>query len=108
MLRSSGADHAYRRNVAASVTGKKVVNFLIFDEEFPRSVNYCLKAISQGCKKLPRGRKVMNAAKELAIVKQSKHAFADLDEGLSSYLNELQVKIGKLHRIFAETWFSLD
>jgi uncharacterized alpha-E superfamily protein len=108
VLRSSGADHSYRRNVAASVLGSKVVNFLIYDEFFPRSVNYCLHAIEQSVKRLPRGRKVMTAIKELHFSISPPVTFVELDEELSDYLNELQLNIGKLHKIFAETWFSLD
>jgi uncharacterized alpha-E superfamily protein len=108
VLRSSGADHAYRRNVAASVVGHKVVNFLIFDDHFPRSVNYCLNAIAQGVKSLPKGRKVMSKIKELDIAITSSRSFSDLDQDLSDYLNDLQLKIGHLHQIFVESWFKID
>lgn len=108
VLRSSGADHAYRRNVDARVTGKKVVDFLLYNDQFPRSVTFCIDVIEQGVKKLPRGRKVLSAIKALKIINGSVKTLPDLDESLSDYLNELQVKIGKLHHLFAETWFSLD
>ncbi|MGH1484963.1 MAG: alpha-E domain-containing protein [Cellvibrionaceae bacterium] len=113
VLRSSGADHAYRRNIAASVVGYKVVNFLISDEHFPRSVNYCLQAIFQGVKSLPRGRKVMTQINALDIIpndskKKSPRFFSELDKDLSEYLNDLQLKIGQLHQIFLENWFKLD
>ena len=108
VLRSSGADHAYRRNVAATVVGSEVVNFLILDKYFPRSVHYCIEAIETAAKNLPRGRKVIAAIRALNIDLANTRLLQELDESLSDYLNDLQLKIGKLHRIFAETWFALD
>lgn len=108
VLRSSGADHAYRRNVAATVKGAKVVEFLISDQFFPRSVGYCLQQIEQSIKKLPRGRKVMSLIKSLKIDHPLPHQIEYFESELSDYLNDVQLKIGGLHRIFTDTWFSLD
>jgi len=108
VLRSSGGDHSYRRHVAASVYGPKVVEFLIKDQFFPRSVGYCLSEIEKSVKKLPRGRKVMTAIEGLDLGHGLPSSFEQLDSDLSAYLNDVQVKIGHLHSIFAETWFSLD
>ncbi len=108
VLRSSGGDHSYRRHVAATVNGPKVVDFLISDRFFPRSVGYCLGQIEQSVKKLPRGRKVMSSIKTLNIRQGLPKNFKTLDSKLSDYLNNVQLKIARLHSIFAETWFSLD
>lgn len=108
VLRSSGADHAYRRNVSARVTGDKVVHFLLFDGYFPRSVNYCLNAMEQGIKQLPRGRKVLEIIKNLAVITETSAHPTALNDNLSDYLNDLQLQLGQLHTVFAETWFSLD
>jgi uncharacterized alpha-E superfamily protein len=108
VLRSSGADHAYRRNVNASVVGYEVVNFLVFNKDFPRSVNYCFNEIVLCVKGLPRGRKVLAKIKSLHLIRESSRQFSELDGELSDYLNNLQLKMGKLHQIFTENWFSLD
>ncbi len=108
VLRSSGADHAYRRHVAAGVVGSKVINFLISNEHFPRSTNFCLNAIEKAVKRLPKGRKVMASIKALEIIREPSRSFSKSDEELSDYLNDLQLKIAELNRIFSESWFSLD
>lgn len=108
VLRSSGADHAYRRNISASVVGNKVVNFLIFNDTFPRSVHYCLDAIEGSVKRLPRGRKVLAEIKKLHITREVSHSFDQLDHELSDYLNDLQLNIGHLHQILTDSWFKLD
>jgi uncharacterized alpha-E superfamily protein len=107
VLRSSGADHAYRRNVAASVGGTKVAKFLIFDPHFPRSVHFCISAIESAVKQLPKNRKIISTMKSLGIRKDSGVNFTESDNQLSSYCNELQLKLGELHGIFSENWFSV-
>lgn len=107
VLRSSGADHAYRRNVAAKVGGTKVAKFLIFDPHFPRSVDFCISSIESAVKRLPKGRKIISSMKALEIRRNSTVNFTELDNQLSNYCNDLQLKFGELHGIFAENWFSV-
>lgn len=107
VLRSSSADHAYRRHVAANVVGSKVANFLIFNRAFPGSVHYCLHSIERSVKCLPKGRRVMKDMNALNIVREASRSFSGLDQDLSDYLNDVQVKIGQLHQIFVDQWFKL-
>jgi uncharacterized alpha-E superfamily protein len=113
VLRSSSADHAYRRAVSARVRGREVPSFLLFNDEFPRSVNFCLLEIKQSVKTLPKQRKVMEGFKaldELIAMKVpvSKTAEDKLDEKFPAYINKLQIQLANLHQSFSETWFSLD
>jgi len=107
VLKSSGAHHAYRQQVSAEVLGDKVVNYLVLDKKFPRSVNYCLNQIFSAIKSLPRGRKVMQSCKSMDITIKKSSSFDNLGEEFSDYLNDLQLNIGRLHNLFAETWFTL-
>jgi len=107
VLKSSGAHHAYRQKVSAEVLGDKVVSYLILDDKFPRSVNFCLDQIFTSIKALPRGRKVMTTCRELDITLSKTKSFDSLGQEFSDYLNDLQLKIGRLHNIFSETWFAL-
>lgn len=107
VLKSSGAHHAYRQKVSAEVLGDKVVSYLILDDKFPRSVNYCLHQIFTAIKALPRGRNVMATCTELDITLNKAKPFDNLGQEFSDYLNDLQLKIGRLHNLFSETWFAL-
>lgn len=107
VLKSSGAHHAYRQKVSAEVVGDKVVNYLILDDKFPRSVNYCLQQMFTAIKALPRGRKVMAACKEYDIHLDTNCPFDNLGQEFSDYLNDLQLNLGRLHTFFSETWFAL-
>jgi uncharacterized alpha-E superfamily protein len=112
VLRSSSADHAYRRAVSSRVEGKEVPNFLLFNDLFPRSVNFCLREVEKSVKKLPKQRKIMETFSELAPLMESSvlqiNAGADLDESFLLYINKLQIQLANLHQSFVETWFSLD
>jgi len=107
VLKSSGAHHAYRQKVSAEVLGDKVAGYLILDDKFPRSVNFCLHQIFTSIKALPRGRKVMATCKELDIALTKTKSFDSLGQEFSDYLNDLQVKIGRLHNLFSDTWFAI-
>lgn len=108
VLRSLGGDHAYRRHIAPTVTGNAVIQFLLFDDKFPRSVSFCSQAIERKIKKLPRGRKILSQYRQLCIINPIKINCQDNYEPLRSYLNDLQIKLGKLHSVFTDTWFSLS
>ena len=107
VLKNSGAHHAYRQKVSAEVMGNKVAHYLILDNKFPCSVNYCLLKMFAVIKLLPHGRKVLKTCKNLGVALDTEHSFNHLGQEFSDYLNSLQLKIGRLHNLFSETWFTL-
>ena len=108
VLRSSSADHAYRRAVSATVRGRNVARFLLYDELFPRSARYCLNEIKQSVRKLPKQRKVMLGCKDLEQMLQSSSLSEQLDADFLAYINQLQLQLAGMHQLFSETWFAID
>jgi uncharacterized alpha-E superfamily protein len=112
VLRSASADHAYRRAVSSRVRGREVPNFLLFNDQFPRSVNFCLIEIKESIKKLPKQRQLLAGFKDLDSLMSRTQPLTniegDLDEKFPNYINKLQLQLAKLHQSFADTWFSLD
>lgn len=108
VLRSSSADHAYRRTVSATVRGRKVARFLLHDELFPRSVNYCLKDIKQSVRQLPKQRKVLQGCKELDKLLDPSLLGEQLDDSFLAYINRLQIQLAGMHSLFSDTWFAID
>ncbi len=112
VLRSSSADHAYRRAVSARVRASEVPNFLLYNDQFPRSVNFCVLEMKHAIKPMPKQRKVMAGFKEvdLLMAKPVPVESEDgiLDESFSNYINKLQIALAGLHQSFADTWFSID
>ncbi len=51
-LRSASALEAYRRNHKASLDPTDVVEFLVFDESFPRSTLFCLREVERNLRRL--------------------------------------------------------
>lgn len=105
VLRSVGADQSYRRKLRRSVKGKEVAHYLLEDEQFPRAVAHCLKAISDSCGKLPRNKAVSSTVTELKTRVFKNVDYEDLGTPMREYLNQLQIELGTLHAAIATQWF---
>ncbi|ODS23787.1 hypothetical protein AB835_06905 [Candidatus Endobugula sertula] len=108
VLRSSSADFAYRRSVAAMVKGRKVAKFLLCDESYPRSVKFCLTEIKRSICHLPKQKKIMEGCQALDELLDASFLKEQLDHEFLNYLSTLQLHLANLHRFFSEAWFSLD
>lgn len=107
VLRSSSAYLNYRRAMRTAVNGMDVANFLLEDDEFPRSVRYCINRMQEAIKKLPKNKACVPVLLETApgySIEESN----DLEENFREYLNQLQLNLGELHNCFAQTWFAFD
>lgn len=105
VLRSAGADQSYRRTVRASVKGEAVLNYLLEDPAFPRSISHCLAAISDSAAKLPRSRPVVASLQEMQATVFEDVDYNELGLPLRDYLNQLQVTLASIHSIIANRWF---
>lgn len=106
VLRSVGAEQSYRRINRSAVKGPDVVQYLLENGEFPRTITHCLAAIEDSAGKLPRSEPVVGLVKKLG-----KRAFRDVDYEelglpMRDYLNSLQIDLGDLHQAFAKQWFN--
>jgi uncharacterized alpha-E superfamily protein len=106
VLRSLSAYQAYRQNVQNRVSGKEVVRFLLQDEEFPRSVSYCLSRLSRSLEQLPHGDDVQRAVSRVKRVTGDVKISALLEGGLLDFIDELQISIADIHEELSKTWFS--
>jgi uncharacterized alpha-E superfamily protein len=105
VLRSLNADQSYRRKCRASVSNTLVVRYLLENEEFPKSVGYCIGAIIDSCNRLPNSKALLD---ELAVIKDKIYTHREDDlmgEPLRNYLNDLQILIGHVNRSIAQEWF---
>lgn len=105
VLRSLNADLSYRRKMRTSVKGEIVVQYLLEDEQFPRSIAHCFNALADSSSKLPHSKNIVAHLSDL-----QKNLFIDinyekLDESFRDYLNDLQITLGKLHFEIGATWF---
>lgn len=109
VLNALGAAEAYRRRVHARVEGAGVVDFLLHDGQFPRSVECCITEISRHLLELPRYDGPMSRCATLQ---------AQLEEGkrhpmgpaagwalLRNDLDDVQVGLADLHGALGAAYF---
>lgn len=112
LLRSASAFEMYRKKNHA-ITPQKVVEYLILDSKFPRSVRYCL---SKGERSLhaitgaPIGSWTNGAERELGKL-NAELSYADtreiLTKGLHEYIDNLQQRLNYVGQSVHDTFFAM-
>ena len=102
ILRSCSAWDAYKSIHGAEVNPRLVADFLLLNEDFPRSVRFCVDELNRALRRLsgvPAGR-FSNDAEKLAGRLVAELQFSTIDEafavGLHEYLDTLQFKLNSI------------
>jgi len=102
ILRSCSAWDAYKSIHGAEVNPRLVAEFLLLNEDFPRSVRFCVGELNHALRKIsgvPDG-KFCNDAEKLAGRLVAELQFMTVDEifahGLHDYLDGLQLKLNNI------------
>ncbi|MSU61674.1 MAG: alpha-E domain-containing protein [Pedosphaera sp.] len=102
ILRSCSGWDAYKSIHGAEVHPKLVVEFLLFNADFPRSVRFCVNELNVALRRIsgvPEG-KFCNDAEKLAGRLVAEMQFSTIDEvfdqGLHGYLDQLQFKLNAI------------
>jgi uncharacterized alpha-E superfamily protein len=102
ILRSCSAWDAYKTIHGAEVSPRLVAEFLLLNEDFPRSVHFCVGELNNALRKIsgvPEG-KFCNDAEKLAGRLVAELQFSTIDEiftaGLHDYLDLLQGKLNDI------------
>lgn len=107
VLRSLSAYQMYRQNVHDRVNAEDVVAFLLLDEDFPRSVTFCLNRLNLHLERLPRAddarRNTGHALREVQAVDIQRL----LGHDLHTFIDEVQAAIAAVHEGIADTWWPL-
>ncbi|MGD9808511.1 MAG: alpha-E domain-containing protein [Deferribacterales bacterium] len=105
ILRSMNAYQMYRQEVRRKVVGKDVVKFLLFNEEFPRSVTFCVEQIMKYASKLNEPMDIIAMVNSL---EKEIHSVSTEDltaEGVNRHMDELQKLLSDLNNVIEEKWF---
>ena len=105
VLRSLNAEQPFRRAARSSIKGPLVVNYLIGDEQFPRTINHCVGKMLTVAGNLPRSTDVVAALKEMQKEIPAAAEPDSLGEEFRDTLNSLQMSLGELHSVIGKTWF---
>jgi uncharacterized alpha-E superfamily protein len=105
VLKSLSAYQMYCQYVRRRIVGEDVIDFLMLDVQFPRSVRHCLGEIAASLESLPRHEEPLaESAALLAEVEDADGASLDA-AALHECLDRLQRQLGALHRRISDTWF---
>jgi len=106
VLRSLTAFQMYRQHVKDRVNGEDVVDYLINDPDFPRSVIHCLSEVQASFEKLPNADTPLRELAHCQRMLASQNIIKQLNQGgLHEFIDRLQEDLGKIHQRIVATWF---
>ncbi|CAK0753334.1 putative alpha-E superfamily protein [Gammaproteobacteria bacterium] len=106
-LTALSAYQMYRRHVGVHVRGRDVVNFLLNNGDFPRTVSYCLSEIGNCLVELPNNTEPMKVAQRTSQQLAATH-LDDLEPMvLHEYLDQIQTDLGAIHDAVSQQYFYL-
>jgi uncharacterized alpha-E superfamily protein len=110
ILRSCSAWDAYKSIHGVEVHPRLVAGFLLLNQDFPRSVRYCVTQLNEALRSIsgvPAGR-FCNEAEKLAGRLVAELQFGTVDEifefGLHEYLDQLQTKLNAIGEALFNTY----
>lgn len=105
ILKALNAQLMYRQHVRSSVNGDDVLNFLLLNENLPRSVSCCLAEIAGCINALPNCDSLPEEVTKLEAYVQTIDTRQTTQAQLRGILDSLQNKVGELHNRIANNWF---
>jgi uncharacterized alpha-E superfamily protein len=110
ILRSCSSHDAYRKFYVAQVEPDKVVEFLILNEFFPRSIRFCAQALNEALRRISgcKEEHFTNLAEKLAgrlVAELNYSALEDIKTvGMHKYMDELQIKLNAIGESIFQTY----
>jgi uncharacterized alpha-E superfamily protein len=105
VLKSLSGYQMYRLKMRTRVNRADVLQFLLRDDQFPRSCQYCLREIDRSLGTLPRNEAVLEVL-ETAAKFIERAPLATLDQpGLHELMDKIQLRISDLHDGIATNYF---
>lgn len=108
VLRSLSALQMYQRSTRGSIDATTVVQFLLFDDRFPRSVLFSLAEIDRCLDQLSRPEAVRHAVANARDALMSVHATTTDGADLDRAMEWLQAQLGKVDSAIAARYLSID
>ncbi len=104
VLRSLSALQMYQRATRSPIDGESVIDFLLHDRAFPRSVMSCLQTVRDGLSRLPRGDQMSGVLAEVFTTAAQVSGDARDGAELDAETDLLQAAIAKLHNAIIATY----
>src|SRR4029079_15965763 len=105
VLKSLSGYQMYRLRMRTRVKRTDVLQFLLRDDQFPRSCQYCLMQLERSLKELPRSEGVLDVLDGAArFIDRAPLATRD-QPGLHELIDRLQLHINNVHNMIAANYF---
>jgi uncharacterized alpha-E superfamily protein len=109
VLRSLTAYQMYRQHVRDRVNGEDVVEFLLCNQKFPRSVAHCLGEVAGCCTQMTNSDLSVRAVSHSQRLLASADIAKLLDESkLHEFIDDIQVDLAEIHGHVVDTWFNQE
>jgi uncharacterized alpha-E superfamily protein len=108
VLKSLSGYQMYRRKVRLRVTGPEVLRFLLQDKEFPRSVHFCLDKLEDCLQRLPRHQACLTAIEKLQALVVVAEVDTLVKEGMSDFLDSVQIRLNQVDNRIGATYFHVE
>lgn len=105
VLRSLEAYQMYRRYVRQRVTAEHALHFLLQDEEFPRSVQFCLTRAQRVLPLMPPRPAVDRHINRLSGLIRNAEPESLAARNPAGFMDEIQVYLGRLDETLREAYF---
>ena len=105
VLRSLAAYQMYRRHVRQRVTGEHALRFLLQDNEFPRSVQFCLVRAQRILPTMPLRVGVDRPLNRVIGLIRNADTASLAARDPAVFMDQIQVHLGQLHAALAEGYF---
>jgi uncharacterized alpha-E superfamily protein len=105
VLKSLSGYQMYRLKMRTRVKRTDVLQFLLRDDQFPRSCHFCLTHLGTALAALPRNEGVMEVL-EAAVKFIERAPLATLNQpGLHELIDRIQLHVNNVHNMIAEIYF---
>jgi uncharacterized alpha-E superfamily protein len=105
VLKSLSALLMYRKHRRHRISSKDVLDYLLKDPDFPRSVGHCINQAKGYIKRLPKSEGLDDNLAALAVSLMATDIQRITPMQLHELLDNIQVRLGAIHNQIASTWF---
>jgi uncharacterized alpha-E superfamily protein len=108
LLKSLSAQQMFLQNKRTSVKAHKVLNFLVGDGSFPRSLVFSLISVGSFLQLLPRSEGLLDRQAEM-IKQINAYNLSEIPaKNVHTVMDKFQIEMSKLHEEISKTWFNPD
>lgn len=108
ILKAISGYQMYRRHVSVHASSAQVIDFLLKDLLFPRTVAHCLAEMAARLQVLPRPEPVLAVLRETQAMLDKADGAALSQAGLHEFIDRLQVGLGAINLALRERYFPVS